>query len=239
MKDKTRKNGVRRDGFETRLYNNTDTDINTNSAPRLYKNKYRIESARLKNWDYSSNGYYFITICTKNRECILGEIENQEMILNENGKIVETCWFDLPNHYNNLRLDEFIVMPNHIHGIMVIDKDIIPVPESPVETGFKPVSTDRTNNTQKRHGLFEFVRALKTFSSRRINKLRHSPGTPVWQSRFYDRIIRNENELNRIREYVINNPQNWSKDDNYRTTKGTSLNISINICSCGIPLFLL
>jgi len=176
----------------------------------LYKNRYRIETTRLKNWDYSSNGHYFITVCTKKRECFLGKIENNEMILNDYGKIVETCWFDLPNHYHNLRLDKFIVMPNHFHGIMIVDNSI-------VETGLKPVSTITNNmdDTKKRHGLFEFVRALKTFSSRRINELRNSPGMPVWQPRFHDRIIRNENELNRIREYIVNNPHNWVKDDNY------------------------
>ncbi len=135
----------------------------------LYKNKYRIETTRLKNWDYSSNGYYYITICTKNREHIFGKIA--------------------------------------------------------VETGFKPVSTKKPVSTgtttstpaktlnKKQHGLFEFVRALKTFSSRRINEFRNSPGKPVWQSRFHDRIVRDENELNRIREYIQNNPINWETDD--------------------------
>lgn len=80
---------------------------------------------RLKDSDYSNDGYYFVTICTKNREEFFGKIENEKMILNEYGDIVEKCWFDLPKHYKNCVLDEFIIMPNHIHGIMIIDNYIV------------------------------------------------------------------------------------------------------------------
>jgi putative transposase len=158
----------------------------------LYKNKYRVESTRLKGWDYSASGYYFITICTKNRDCLFGENINGKMVLNEYGEILEHCWNDLPNHYPNLKLDQFTIMPNHVHGIMII-KNVHDVPD-------------------KTHGLFEFVRALKTFSARRINEHRQSPGIPVWQSRFHDRIIRDEKELHHIREYIVNNPMNWEND---------------------------
>ena len=125
------------------------------------------------------------------------------------------------------RSDEFVVMPDHIHGIMIIDNTREPVIPGDcdvgvpgdcdggvpgdcdvgvVETGFKPVSTPT------RHGLFEFVRALKTFSSRQMNELDKTPGKPRWQTRFHDRIIRDEQELNRIRQYIINNPLTWEKD---------------------------
>ncbi|MBX3043464.1 MAG: hypothetical protein KIT33_05120 [Candidatus Kapabacteria bacterium] len=76
---------------------------------------------RLKDFDYSNDGYYFVTICTQNREEFFGKIKNGKMILNEYGAIVEKCWFDLPNHYKNCLLDEFIIMPNHIHGIVIIE----------------------------------------------------------------------------------------------------------------------
>ena len=174
----------------------------------LFKNKYRIESARLKGYDYSSPGAYFITVCTKDRECLLGGIVDRQMILNHFGKIVLECWHDLPNHYSNIILDEFVIMPNHIHGIICID--------NAVETGFKPVSTIKPVSTELNHGLSEFVRALKTFSSRRINTNRQTPGYPVWQSRFYEHIIHNETELKRIREYITNNPLNWETDENYK-----------------------
>jgi len=151
----------------------------------LYKNKYRIESARCPNWNYNAVGFYYITICTKNRIDLFGKIVDGKMILNDYGKILDKCWYDLTNHYDNLILDEFIIMPDHIHGILIISI------ESP------------------KHGLFEFVRALKTFSSRRINAIRNTRGATVWQPKFHDHIIRDDISLYRIRKYIQNNPQNW------------------------------
>ena len=174
----------------------------------LFKNKYRIESARLQGYDYSSPNAYFITICTKNRECLFGEITDRQMIVNNVGQIVLDCWHDLPNHYSNIILDAFVIMPNHLHGIINI------VETGFVQTGFKPVSTT-TTSIEPNHGLSEFVRALKTFSSRRINANKQSPGSKVWQARFYEHIIRDEKELDRVREYIINNPLNWEADENY------------------------
>ena len=160
----------------------------------LYQNKYRVETTRLQNWNYASDGWYFISICTKGREHIFGVVEQGTMQLNQYGRIAEQCWFDLPNHYSNLILDAFIVMPNHLHGIMIINNTNETV--GTVETGLKPVST-----TSNGHGIFEFVRALKTFSSRRMNELDNTAGKSRWQSRFHDHIIRNELELHRIRQY--------------------------------------
>lgn len=120
----------------------------------LFRNKYRIESARLPDFDYSINGLYFITICTKERLPFFGEIVDVGMKINSVGTIVKECWFDLPNHYPNLILDEFVVMPNHIHGIMVIDNSRIINTEKTavVETGLRPVSTVNTNvNSIKIH----------------------------------------------------------------------------------------
>jgi REP element-mobilizing transposase RayT len=155
----------------------------------LYQNKYRIESAHLRGWDYASDGSYFITICTHEREKFLGRIIQGKMQLNAYGTIVEKCWFDLPNHYKNIVLDAFVIMPDHIHAILIIDNTL--------ETGLRPVST------------FEIVRALKSFSSRRMNELDKSPGKTRWQLHFHDHIIRDEQALCRIRQYIINNPSAW------------------------------
>jgi putative transposase len=196
-----------------------------------FKGKYRIDTARAKWWDYKNEGDYFITICTKNREHLFGYVKDGEMILNKYGKIVSDCWYDLPNHYNNIVLDEFQIMPNHIHCIVGVDNSNSVFP---VETGLKPVCTaidpandpandsandpanDPANNLgnkeKKIHGIFEFMRALKTFSSRRINEMRDTKGVSNWQERFHDHIIRDEIEYNRIKNYIINNPKNWSED---------------------------
>jgi len=162
----------------------------------------RRKSIRLKEYDYSQAGGYFVTICTQNRECLFGHINNEIMILNEYGRIVLSCWNDLPNHYSHVRLDAFQIMPNHVHGIIFIEKSA-----EPVGAGFKPAPT-----STKRHGLPEIVRAFKTFSARRINESRRTPGEPIWQRNYFDRIIRDENELNRILEYIIYNPLKWEED---------------------------
>jgi putative transposase len=193
-------------------------------------------SIRLKGYDYSQAGYYYVTICTQDRNCVFGEIINGKMMLNESGKIVENCWFDLPNHYNNIELNEFIIMPNHFHGIICITMgtgDILA--DCDVGAGLKPAPTkhaqtsqsantkstnmksDKTNgmNVIKQHGLPEIVRALKTFSSRRINEMRQTQGMPVWQRNYYEHIIRDDVSYYKISEYILNNPANWDKDDYY------------------------
>ncbi len=200
----------------------------------LFKNKYRIESTRLPNYDYSSDGAYFITICTKNKQHFFGKIINGKLSNIKQTQIVEKCWFDLPNHYPNCVLDKFIVMPNHVHGVIFIDNGIkgvkcddvnnmYGVNGTPVEIGFKPVSTNinqriKHNQINKQHtkyySLSEIIRGFKTFTARRINELQNTPGIPLWQPRFYDHIIRNEFALNNIRRYIINNPIKWQRDRN-------------------------
>lgn len=165
-------------------------------------------SIRLKGYGYSQNGAYFVTVCTHNRECLLGEITDGEMVTNEYGKIVDKCWRDLPNHYPNIQLDYFVVMPNHFHGIVMINIAGAGVGANAVGAGFKPAPT--TTN----HGLSEFIRALKTFSSEQINQIRNTPGISAWQRNYYEHIIRNEDDLNRIREYIRNNPTQWDEDEN-------------------------
>jgi len=157
---------------------------------------------RLRGYDYSTNGAYFVTICAHNRICLFGNIANAEIILNDYGKTVGQAWFDLPNHYPEVELDASVIMPNHIHGIVVLHHDDV------VGAGFKPALTP----DNRRHGLSEIIRGFKSFSARRINAIRNTFGAPVWQRGYFDRVIRNEGELNRIREYVLNNSTNWDMD---------------------------
>ena len=141
------------------------------------------------------------------------------MRLNQLGRIVEETWTALPEHYLHVQLDIFVVMPNHAHGvILMVDHDALQVRTGAILTtgkgsnpavgaGFKPAPTK-----SKRHALPEIVRAFKTFSSRRINLLRGTVGTYVWQRGYYDRIIRTEAEFNRIKDYILGNPRNWDMD---------------------------
>ena len=179
-------------------------------------NMHHRRSIRLREYNYSQNGYYFVTICTNNFVKYLGQIKNGEMILNNIGEIVKQCWDDLPNHYGNCKLDEFIVMPNHVHGIIVIDNVIDHVGAgfvgaSFVGASFKPAPT--TNDHLKWHGLFEIVRAFKTFSARKIN-VAQNLFRFQWQRNYYEHVIRNENELYIKRRYIINNPMKWKFDKN-------------------------
>ena len=151
------------------------------------------KSPRLPSYDYAQPGGYFLTVCAHNRACIFGDVVDGTMVLNDVGQIVQHCWDDLPNHFAHVELDAFVVMPNHVHGIIVLTDG--------VGAGLKPAPT-----SMKRHTLSEIVRAFKTFSSRRVNQLRQTPGTPVWQCNYYNHVIRTENDLSAIREYIVNNP---------------------------------
>lgn len=162
-------------------------------------------SIRLQHYDYAQAGAYFVTICVQNRTCLLGTISEGQTWVNDHGKIVNECWNDLPDHYGQVVLDEFIVMPNHVHGIIILSDD-------KVGAGFKPALTGEPAPTNRNHGLPEIIRAFKTFSARRINQTRNTPGMSVWQRNYYEHVIRNDDDLNKVREYIINNPAGWDKD---------------------------
>jgi len=185
-------------------------------------NNHHRRSIRLKGYDYSQAGMYFVTICvhtvgarlkpapTKSAPTVpvvtFGKITNGKMVLNEYGQSIQTVWNELPQHYANIQLGEFIVMPNHIHGIIVITDNV-------VGAGFKPAPTTATTTTiPTKHGLPEIVRALKTFSARKINELRNTRGEKLWQRNYWEHIIRNEQSYQRIANYIINNPMKWKND---------------------------
>ncbi len=177
---------------------------------------------RLKDYDYTSAGAYFVTICVHRQFQhfnIFGKIEDQKLKLNEYGEIVSACWADLPNHYFNIELDEYIIMPDHVHGIIKIINDRVPNDvvrnHDNVGNGFKPFPTPsssfkpvRTSSLGiKKHGLPEFIRGFKTFSSRRINESKFKQRFQ-WQKSYYDTIIGNKITLYAIRQYIKNNPNN-------------------------------
>ena len=159
---------------------------------------------RLSKYDYSQSNYYFITTCAENRKEWFSEIKNNTMILNLYGEICETCLNALPQHYNNLEIDTFIIMPNHIHGIFIINNSIRD--NYKLREGYKP------SPTYFNYSLAEIIRGFKTFSSKQINKTIPSDNKFKWQRSFHDHIIRNDKSLNNIREYIITNPATWDKD---------------------------
>jgi REP element-mobilizing transposase RayT len=171
------------------------------------------KSIRLSDNDYAQQGAYFVTICTYNRQHLFGDIDSDGIVhCNDYGNIVWACWRDLPKHYNNIQLDEFVVMPNHIHAIIfIVDATHL---NSEKREGHRPSPTD-CDCVKRRHGLTEIIRALKSFSARRINQKRNATGLAVWQRTFHDRIVRNDTELNKLREYVLHNPVLWAEDRYY------------------------
>jgi REP-associated tyrosine transposase len=166
----------------------------------LYKNRYRVDSTRLSHWDYSSPAWYFATICTRDRECSLGEITAETIRLSAAGQVVSEEWDRIPSIWPDVATDEFVVMPNHVHGIVILN-------ETPVETRLRGAST---RDDVRRPTLGTVMRQFKSRSTARIwaSGNRHFR----WQSRFHDRIIRGERELTAIRQYLVNNPAKWALD---------------------------
>lgn len=201
-----------------------DTDNN------LFQNKYRIKTARWTDWDYSWDGCYFVTICVRGRECCLGEIVDGEMKLSALGEIVEKFWLQITDGYQNVASDEYIVMPNHIHGIIAIHCDernqtlenvatsqgvaatigVETIHELSLrQTPQTPLRIRRRNMT-----LSKLIGRFKMQSAKEINLIRGTMGEPFWQSRFHDRVIRNEHQLANVRKYIFNNPVKWASDRN-------------------------
>lgn len=163
-----------------------------------------------------------MTVCTRNRRCLFGDIVGEEIHVNDIGRLVQIVWDGLADHYPHVALDARVIMPNHVHGIiwLVTPNRDTPIPVGAgqqsahdhdphfVGAGFKPAPTQ----DMTRHGLPEIVRAFKTFSARRINALRGTPGTSVWKRNYYEHVIRNDDDLQRIRQYIADNPKCWAED---------------------------
>jgi len=177
-----------------------------------FRGKYRTESVRLEGWDYSSDGGYFLTICTKDREEYFGKIENYNMEKTVLGEIAEKFWLEIPKQFKHATLDEWVLMPNHIHGIVIINKPN----KSPRRNAINRVSTGgitgKSNPMLNPFSLSKIIRWFKGRTTFEIHKnINHNF---AWQPRYYDRVIRNENELNRIRKYIFDNPEKWDLDKN-------------------------
>jgi REP element-mobilizing transposase RayT len=162
--------------------------------------KHHRRSIRLKGYDYSSAGAYFVTIVTWQREMLFGEIVNGEMILNDLGEIVSEKWQWLEIQYEYVELGAWIVMPNHFHGILVIHD-------------FSRGGSRSAPTPIKHKSLGRLIGAFKTVSTKHINLLRNTEGQVVWQRNYYERIIRNDREIDNITSYIESNPSSWNDDD--------------------------
>ena len=210
-----------------------------------FKGKYRIESNRWQFWDYSAPANYFISICILHRECILGDIINGKMILSEYGNIVETEIKKIQEYHKRILLDEWVVMPNHIHCIIKLgdygfDNGISLIGDNGMgndnvekihEFSLQPIqpqpTTDEIKQYRKKRRKMIIPKILGKFqqqTSKQINILRNTPGTKNWQRDYHDHVIRNDAEYKRIKYYIINNPKKWNDDKfNVQNSKENSV----------------
>ncbi|MEJ5262811.1 MAG: transposase [Ignavibacterium sp.] len=165
-----------------------------------FKNIYRIESSRLPSWDYRNGGYYYITIVTKGHRNYFGEVKDGRVVLNEYGKIVESEWINCKILRKNVDLDEWIIMPNHFHGILIIEED-------------KIFEDEDIKSRLLKDSLGSIIGQFKSKCTKKIRSLGATEFQ--WQERFYDHIIRNEKSLDKIRNYIRLNPLKWELDQYY------------------------
>jgi len=176
---------------------------------KQWRGKYRVASARLQHYDYRTNGAYFITICTHQQVRFFGECLDGEMKLSTMGAIVQGFWYEIPKHFAFVSLGEFVVMPNHVHGILILNNT--------VETLHCNVSTDTPKNeffsaiSPDAGSVSTIVRSYKSICSKHIH-LAFPAQNFRWQARFYDHIIRDEPAYEKISNYILHNPASWEDD---------------------------
>jgi REP element-mobilizing transposase RayT len=167
--------------------------------------RHHRRSIRLPEYDYSQEGIYYITICTQGRKCLFGEIRNGKIALSECGRIVDDWWQNIPERYSGVILDEYVIMPNHMHGIIIIggyvDNGVGAIHELPLRI--------------KRRAMIlpKIIGYFKMNSAKQINQIYNSPGNKIWQRNYWEHVIRNEKSLHKIREYIHDNQWHWASDD--------------------------
>jgi putative transposase len=185
-------------------------------------------SIHLKGYDYSQSGAYFVTICTQDRACLFGEIEKSEMQLNDASRMIHYWWNQLTNKYPNIELDEFVVMPNHLHGLIIVGADPRVCPETKLPA---PPDKNKGEHTgSPLQGPISLSRMIQWFNTMTTNEsLRnvkqndwHPFNKRLWQRNYWEHIVCDENELNRIRKYIIENPFKWDQDNENPNNMGTN-----------------
>ena len=174
--------------------------------------RHNRRSTRLENYDYSSGDAYYVTVCANNRESMFGDVRNGVMILNDIGKMVDRNWDQLPQRFPNIGLGEFITMPNHLHGIIIVGAPLVGAQNDIVgaqnERAGILLGASIRRRAFKSLTTNEYIRNVKDNNWPPFNK-------HIWQRNYYEHVIRNGIELNKIREYIVNNPTHWEDDEEY------------------------
>lgn len=203
------------------LPNHSDRNFIEQAMTDKFQNKYNTHSHRMPGWDYAGNGFYFITLVTQNRQCTLGEIVNGEMILSETGQIVKNEWLQSFEIRDELILHQWAIMPNHIHAIV----ELIDIHVTPHGTHVRPdQSVGRVIAQRKPKSISSFMAGFKSAVTKKIDDYIDSENLGIpkynrshhfWQPNYHDHVIRDEQEYQRIDNYIVNNPKNWN-DDKFR-----------------------
>jgi len=172
-----------------------------------YQGKYRVASARLATWDYGRNAAYFVTICSDQHQHVFGRVIDDQVHLTALGQVAWDCWHAIPDHFSFVVLGEFVAMPNHVHGIVIIDK-----PPSVETQNLASLRLPKNKFGPQSQNLASIVRGFKIGVTKYARQQQISF---VWQARYYDHIVRNAAECDRIRQYIIENPKKWADDRFY------------------------
>lgn len=179
------------------------------------------KSIRLRDYDYRQAGAYFITICTQDRECLFGEIVDDDVQLNNAGRIVKTIWQEIPIHYPQVELDEFVIMPNHFHAIFNIRPSEPGAGRKPAPAFdqtfvcYKPTLAPSMAVASNAPTVGQIMRRFKSMSAIAANKSLGRSSQPLWQRNYWERVVRDEKELHGLQEYIVNNPAKWKLDKLY------------------------
>ena len=169
------------------------------------ENRPQWKNIRLKGCDYSTPDAYLVTVCTNEHKCIFGRIEKRQVVLNEIGNLVKECWQKIPEQFPNLQLNEFIVMPDHLHGIIIIrDK----AREACLDPAREPAGS-------RKKTLGAVVGCFKSLVTRRVRRSGFFRGKAIWQRGYYEHVVTNKADLENIRDYIANNPARWSFEKKY------------------------
>lgn len=173
-----------------------------------FQNKYRIPWARMHNWDYGTDSAYFITICTHNKFHFFGKIVERQFVATDLGQLAENIWLEIPDHFPYIKLGNFVVIPNHMHGVLIIDKHHDLTKEAPPNPpGNGGFAGDKNPMNQE-----NISRIIRWHKGRCSFEMRQICIDFAWQSRFHDHIIRNAHAFENIQNYIMDNPSNWEKD---------------------------
>lgn len=181
-----------------------------NSKPKYNPKIHHRHSIRLRDYDYSQEGFYFITICVKDKQCDFGKIENGKMILSEIGNIADNCWREIPQHFPDVKLGDFVIMPNHIHGIIEIVNGA-----SVGAKNFSPLQSEQSNAFKSpSRSIGSIIRGFKIGVTKWCNQNNHSYFQ--WQKNYYEHIIRDGKEFKNIQWYILGNIAKWNEDEYFQ-----------------------